>query len=107
MSGVFEDHDDFYYTEPLPGGGHAHILKLQGHEIILMHRRRNYRAYNETPTEGTPVKNTWLRKKMLEALVGAPFALAIGYLIKMEKIAVDRAKEHYFPEDQKSEEQND
>jgi hypothetical protein len=103
---VDEPQEDFYYTEPLEGGGNVHILKFLGHEVILMHRRKIYTPYNETPTKGLSVPNAWLKKKLIEAAVGAPFALAIGILMKMDKKAVDRALKHYFPE-QKTEEQND
>jgi hypothetical protein len=101
-----DEQEDFYYGEPMDGGGFAHILKLRGHEVIVLHRRKEYRAYNETPTKGTSVKNVWLKKKLLETIVGIPFAAIIGFLVIAEKNAVDKAKEHYFPED-KTEDQED
>lgn len=40
------------------------------------------------------------KKMVLEALVGAPFALMIGFLVMMEKKAVAKANEHYFPKEE-------
>jgi hypothetical protein len=52
---------------------------------------------------------TWLKKpsvqkKIVEAIVGAPFAAVIGYLVITEKKTVDRALAHFFPEEEKTEE---
>lgn len=44
------------------------------------------------------MKTTWLKTKLIEAVVGAPFALLIGYLIIKQKQATDYALEKYCPE---------
>lgn len=93
---MHDENEDFYYTEPLEGGGNVHILKLQGHQLILMHRRV-YTAYNETPMKGPFGMNPKLAKFLVKQSIGLAFAAAIGYAIKMEKRIETRIDEHYAP----------
>lgn len=39
-----------------------------------------------------------IKAKLIEIVVGAPFALMIGYLIKKQKEATDAALDRYVPE---------
>lgn len=44
------------------------------------------------------------KKKLLEIVVGLPFAAIIGFTMMGEKKAVAKAMKHFFPEDEKPEE---
>lgn len=43
------------------------------------------------------LKKPMVQKKIVEAIIGAPFAAAIGYLVITEKKTVDRALAYFFP----------
>lgn len=87
--------EDFYYVEPI-NGGLAHAFQIGDHQIMVIHRRRNYRAFNETPTTKGPFgMNAKLAKMLVKGAVGFVFSAAIGYVIKVEKGIEERIDEHY------------
>jgi hypothetical protein len=92
-----EVQEDFYYVEPMVDGGLAHVLKFQDHEVILMHRRRFYRAYNETPVKGPFGMNPKLAKFIAKQGFSIVGAVLIGYIIKTEKKIEAKIDEHYAP----------
>ncbi|QEQ93915.1 hypothetical protein SEA_KARDASHIAN_50 [Streptomyces phage Kardashian] len=87
--------EPFYYVEPIENGL-AHAIQIGDHQIMLIHRRRNYRAFNETPTtEGHSTMKPKLAKAASKFLLSAIFSAAIGYAIKAEKKIEERIDEHY------------
>lgn len=97
--------EDFYYFEPIDGGL-AHAVQIGDHQIMVIHRRRKYRAFNETPTNKGPFgMNPWLAKKIVKFAVGCIFSAAIGYAVKAEKKIEERIDEHYA--ESKTDDQND
>jgi len=88
---VSEPHDvqeDFYYGEPIENG-FAHVIKFQGHEIVLLHRRK-YKACSETPTKGFFKMDAPQKKMLLKAIFGIGTSLLLGKLIKLERQIEDR-----------------
>jgi len=92
-----EEPEDFYYGEPLPDGGFAHVVRFMGHEVVFIHRRSNYRSYNETPMKGHLDMNTKAKKFLVKRGIEFIFAAAIGYLIKTEKKIESRVDDHFAP----------
>jgi hypothetical protein len=92
-----EEVEDFYYGEPLPDGGFAHVVRFMGHEVVLIHRRRNYRPYNETPMEGPIGMNAKAKKFLAKRAIELIAATVIGYIIKAEKKYETQIDEYFAP----------
>lgn len=89
-----DSQEDFYYGEPLPGGGFAHVVRLGRHEVIVLHRMK-YKAYNETPMKGNlgMSPNTW--KLILKTAVAVASSAALGSIYKLGKAVDQRIDDHF------------
>lgn len=93
-----QEPEDFYYGEPLPdGNGTAHVIRLMGHEVLFIHRRRKYRGFNEIPMEGHLDMNTRTKKFLAKRALEFAAAAVIGYIIKAEKKYESKIDEHFAP----------
>jgi hypothetical protein len=91
---VAED-EDFYYFEPIPGGT-AHAIQIGGHQFMVIHRRKFYRGFNETPTkEGPMPKNAKIAKLIVKTVAGLAVSTAIGQLYKFGKQMDAKIDDYY------------
>jgi hypothetical protein len=97
VPGESEDVEEFYYGEPLPDGGFAHAVRFMGYEVVLIHRRRFYKPYDENPMEGHIDMNTRTKKFLAKRAIELVAATVIGYIIKAEKKYEGKIDEHFAP----------
>ena len=92
-----EDVEEFYYGEPLPDGGFAHAVRFLGYEVVLIHRRRFYKPYDESPMKGNLGMNARTKKFLAKRAIELIAATLIGYIIKAEKKYENRIDDHFEP----------
>lgn len=88
--------EPFYYVEPIENGL-AHAIQIGDHQIMLIHRRRNYTGYSETPTtKGKPrIMSPKSTARLLKTVLTVATIVAYGTIRKTEQIMSDKIKDRY------------